>query len=246
MLNIYLDKAFQILRRNFGCPGNDGISISDVKKNYEFHKEIIQLRLNSDNVWTGDIRIKEIMNFNGKKRKIWIYNIYDRWIQQAVKLYLEEKIDILLPYYVYAYRKNKNFEQGINLFLKNSPRYLIKLDVKNFAPSINHTILEDNLKFIKINNQILDLIKTSISGIKGLPAGNCFTPILLNFYLLPIDKKNKNNYLRYSDDFYIISDNYFGCNEIIEDLKIDLSSLFLELNMNKTKIIHNPEKKDFL
>ncbi|MDP8238975.1 MAG: reverse transcriptase domain-containing protein [Candidatus Hatepunaea meridiana] len=123
----------------------------------------------------------------------------------------------------------------------------LKLDVKEFYPSINHRILLDEIRKKIRKREILSLIENAISratilkpgkGIKktvrkGVPQGLSISNVLANIYMAPIDEEysiaNNYKYFRYVDDILILCQ--------IEDIKRikrtiinDLGKLDLEVH----------------
>jgi hypothetical protein len=110
--------------------------------------------------------------------------------------------------------------------------YAIKLDVKQYFPSIQHKILFQDLLGVLPDKSLLQLLWSVIVSHKkytemgaGIPIGNLTSQLFANFYLSAVDKKaydflglkykwenpsdafkNKSFYLRYMDDLLIISD----------------------------------------
>lgn len=97
----------------------------------------------------------------------------------------------------------------------------IKLDVSNFYPSINHTVLLRKLRSKIRSPIILNLIKSAIStptvskssksdtaNAKGVPQGLAISNALAATYLVDIDKKFSKipnvKYFRYVDDILIL------------------------------------------
>ncbi len=129
--------------------------------------------------------------------------------------------------------------------------YFLKFDIKNFYPSIDHTILEKKIRKRIRNKEINVLIRKAISratkashdeivppSLKGIPQGLSVSNILANIYLSGLDGKHKNNvgykYFRYVDDILIL------CKEedaeiISKELKSDIEALNLDLNDKKEK-----------
>jgi len=105
-------------------------------------------------------------------------------------------------------------------------RYCLKLDVRKYYPSIDHTVLKTQLRRIFKDPGLLwlmDEIIDSTEGNVGIPIGNYFSQYAGNFYLSSFDhwikeEKRVKHYFRYMDDICIFADN-----------KEDLHALFLEV-----------------
>lgn len=102
---------------------------------------------------------------------------------------------------------------------KNNTRtcWVLKCDIKKFFANIDHNILLDILaKYIPEKN-ILWLLQTIIESFEtrpqvGLPLGNLTSQLFINIYMNEFDQFMKHKikavrYIRYADDFVILSQN---------------------------------------
>lgn len=130
---------------------------------------------------------------------------------------------------------------------------VLRLDVKDFYPSIQHDILLNQLKKRVRKKEVLQLLKDSISQttvskpsgykksyqIKGIPQGLSISNILANIYLTSIDNKYSKSssfkYYRYVDDILILCD-CDQTNSLQEEFTKDCSNLGLKLHSD------DPEK----
>ncbi len=96
--------------------------------------------------------------------------------------------------------------------LKNGEdcKYCLKLDVKKFYPSIDHTILKDIIQRKVKDKNMLRLLDTIIDSAAGVPIGNYLSQYFGNLYLTYFDHYVKEvlkcrYYYRYCDDVVIVS-----------------------------------------
>lgn len=96
--------------------------------------------------------------------------------------------------------------------LKNEPetRYCLKLDIKKFYPSVDHSILKGLLRRKFKDNDLLELLEGIIDSADGLPIGNYLSQYFANFYLTYFDHWIKEvigvkYYYRYADDIVVLS-----------------------------------------
>ena len=131
----------------------------------------------------------------------------------------------------------------------------LKMDIKNFFPSMNHKYMAECL-FFELNKntrisrrECYDIVRKCSIGEKGIPLGLVSSPALANLYMKEFDgllygklkKMELNNpiYTRYADDMVISFK--FGSNDMekIEDIKTEvkilLKKVHLTLNEKKTK-----------
>jgi retron-type reverse transcriptase len=134
---------------------------------------------------------------------------------------------------------------------------VLKCDIKKFFASIDHEILKniliqyiDDQDVIWLLGQVIDSFKTNLS--KGLPLGNLTSQLLVNIYMNEFDHFIKHKikakyYVRYADDFVILSENKKWLEIIL--LQIDeflWEKLKLKLHPNKIFINTLVSGIDFL
>lgn len=243
-----LKKAFKIIRRNFSCPGSDGISISDIRKNYSFYEDKIISEINN-NIFAFDSQPKclTIKDYLGKERKIFVYNVIERWVQEFIKLQIEPSVEQIIVEYTYAFRRKKSDLDSYRYILKDNPKYILRIDIKDYFSSINKDKLFSDLENIKIQKDILELIKKSLShcGI-GLPPGNVLSCMLSNFSLHDFDILFPNRYTRFSDDMMFGCDSAEEVDSILDSVRNTLKNKGFLINEAKTRVVENPTQEKLL
>lgn len=162
--------------------------------------------------------------------------------------------------FTHAYVSKRSIYTNAIVHLNNN--YFVKIDVKNFFPSLSHKILikamyeelnRKNKNAITINECAEILSNSSIDKI-GLPLGLLTSPMLSNIYMKKFDTifygKLKQLdlegvlYTRYADDIFVsfksTSNNLSSTDAykvIIDQCKQILSSFRLKINHQKTKTI---------
>ena len=199
-----------------------------------------------------------VINERGKTRYIEAPQIRDRVIQKTVTENL--LIPLLRPYMIYdnyASLKGrgtsfarKRFEAMLRKFINKHGRngYIMLIDIKKYFDNIDHNMLKIIIKE-KLKNEpddIKDLVDMIIdfgsSTNKGLNIGSEAPQILAVYYLNTIDTfikivKHIKYYGRYMDDMFIISENKNELHGLLEDIKMQISNLNLQINERKTTII---------
>lgn len=155
-------------------------------------------------------------------------------------------------------------------------RYILKIDIRKFFPSINKNILFNEIEKYIDNDYIFKIIKKSFknkinpiftkkdseqrkkeirsSFNKGIPQGCAYSPLLANFYALPIDKIVNGLgciSFRYLDDMIIFTESEKEAKEIFKKIKSTAKSLKLRIhplkkNSNKTFITKTNFTFDYL
>lgn len=245
-LNKLIKRAIKILRKNYSCPGSDGISYKMIKEEPSLHYPMIIKRIMEITFCEGQFlypKEVKIIDYFKKERIIYVYNIYDRIIQQCIRLIIQQKCNSYLSQNVLSYRRGikivKRKESFINESLINK-NDLLELDIKHFYMSIDKEILYKKLEEINISNCIINLIKKSFLHCEvGIPTGHCLSPILSNLYLTQVDVLINTPFLRFSDDYIV---NLTGENPLlfIKNIEKVLREINLEINLTKSKLNNKP------
>lgn len=142
------------------------------------------------------------------------------------------------------------------------PCYALKCDIQKFFDSIDHDILFNIIckrikdeKTLKLMNEIIESFSSNKSNLfehKGVPIGNLTSQIFANIYMNEFDQFIKQNlkvknYVRYTDDFIIVSDNKEYLVNLIPCISNFLIvSLKLNIHPKKTTILRYTHGVDFL
>ncbi len=167
----------------------------------------------------------------------------------------------------YSCRKNKGTHKALDRFRdfarkvsKNHTRtcYVLKCDIRKFFASVDHAILMKILERHIVDPDIRALIHkvissfyTTTSGI-GLPLGNLTSQLLVNVYMHEFDVYLKQElrikyYLRYADDFAILSESKEYLEKLLPWLQKFLNEkLHLTLHEHKVYIKTYDSGVDFL
>lgn len=202
-----------------------------------------------------------------KVRLIHKASIIDRIVHHIVSKKLESIFEPIFISYSYSCRQGKGTHKGVRDLIRltrsvsrNNTRscYGLKCDVKKFFASVDHTILFEILRdkltdpdFIGILKLIIDSFDSGIPG-KGLPIGNLTSQYFANIYLNRFDQYVKHTlkikyYLRYTDDFIILSESREYLLEVLEPIRQYLiNELCLELHPQKIKLLDLKNGIDFL
>ena len=135
--------------------------------------------------------------------------------------------------------------------------WVLKCDIRKFFASIDHEILKGILRQYISDENIMGLLSEIIGSFStregvGLPLGNLTSQILVNVYMNEFDQFVKHKlkakyYVRYADDFVIISDDKLWLETMISRIKEFLwERLRLELHPDKVFIKTVASGVDFL
>lgn len=209
---------------------------------------------------------KHFQIFDNKKRDIYKAEVSDRVVHQIIYDYL---LSLFEPEFIsdsYASRINKGQYKAINTFkyfIKlaenyHKPCFVLKCDVRKYFDSIDHGVLLDLIKEKVFCKNILAVIREIIRSFcflepgKGVPLGNITSQIFANIYLNALDQYIKKElrcrfYVRYNDDFVIVSDSKEWLKEIrIKIIYFIKNKLLLDIPMEKTSLRKIDWGVDFL
>lgn len=213
-----------------------------------------------EDLLNGNYKISPTVNFQinerGKVRNIEAPSIRDRVVQKVLcKKILLPQLTKYLIYDNYASLKNRGTSfarKRLDILLRKyinkygSDGYILKIDIKKFFDSIDHTILKQMLSCkLKVSEPIMNLIfyciDTSSRTNKGLNLGAEVPQVLSIFYLSQLDNyvksvKGIKYYGRYMDDIFIISNSKEELKQLLTEIRMQLNRLRLEINDNKTSI----------
>ena len=189
-----------------------------------------------------------------KPRDIHKAMVKDRLLHHANYRILYPYFDNKFIYDSYSCRLRKGTHKAIlkiskltRKVSKNNTKqcYILKCDIKKFFASIDQYILMEILKnYIEDQNTIklIEKVTKSFHSTelhKGLPLGNLTSQLLVNIYMNEFDNFIKHilkvkYYIRYADDFIILSKN--------KDLLMTMLPKFNYFLKTNLKLLLNPNK----
>lgn len=202
-----------------------------------------------------------------KPRDIHKASVRDRLLHHAIYRILYPFFDKKFIADSFSCRLGKGTHKAINRFRefsyivsKNNTRtcWILKCDIKKFFANIDHKILLDILreyindeKIIRLLNKIIASFSSSREGV-GLPLGNLTSQLFVNIYMNKFDQFAKHKlkakyYIRYCDDFVILSDNHNYLTGLIPKIEEFLNKeLKLKIHPDKIFIKTLASGMDFL
>lgn len=202
-----------------------------------------------------------------KQRFISKATVRDRLVHHMVFNELTAVFDNQFIHLSLSCRKGKGIHFGIlhlqrmiKMISSNGtkPCYALKMDIKRFFDTIDHKILKTLIrkrvyddKVLKIINAIIDSFTKNEKN-AGIPLGNVTSQLFANVYLHVLDDFIKQTlrekyYLRYSDDFIILSNDEHHLKSLIISISEFLkNTLKLELHPNKVIIRKLNQGIDFI
>ncbi len=209
---------------------------------------------------------KHFQIFDNKKRDIYKAEVRDRVVHQIIYDYL---LFLYNPEFIsdsYASRVGKGQYKAVDTFRyfiklannEHGPCFILKGDVRKYFDSVDQSILLDLIKEKIKCEKTLEIIKEIIHSHifsepgKGIPLGNITSQIFANIYLNTLDNYVKKElkcrfYVRYNDDFVIISESGSELEKIRSKIiSFVWDRLLLKIPLEKTSLRKISWGVDFL
>lgn len=248
LMTLY-DKVFGSSPKNAvsDLPSVDGLSEETVRRRQK--RFIKKLEAPAHSFWEIDVQYTtvEIPKRSGGSRELSIPSDALKSMQKRLAKAFEKELGQKVHKTANAYIRGRN--TLTNAIPHLGCAVLIKLDVKDFFPSVTREMLEPYLlRFVfhepRALERVLDLCMTE----KGLPQGAPTSPILSNLVLKKFDIAAYQfanlmgaKYTRYADDltFSLVEDDPIKARKIVNGVRSMLAEQGFELNEkpNKLKIL---------
>ncbi len=223
----------------------------------------LQIQLQAQNYRPGNYTTFHI--YDPKPRLISAAPFRDRVVHHALMNIATPLLERSFIFHTYANRRRKGTHRAIRQYQNYLREYdfVLKCDIKKYFPSIDHEILKSLVRKRIGCVQTLWLIDTIIDGSnpqenvydyfpdddlftpderrKGLPIGNLTSQFFANYYLNPLDHIIKKHlkcraYLRYVDDFVLLSNYKHQLWEWKEKIKNFLEAYRLKLHATRCQV----------
>lgn len=233
----------------------------------KYKKDVSEFSLNlSDNIYKLHYELKnktykhgdyEAFNISDPKpRNIHKASVRDRLLHHAICKIIYPYFDKKFIYDSYSSRNLKGTHRAINRFhhffrkvsINNSRTcWVLKCDIRKFFASVDQEVLMKifgkhvkDLDIVWLIDRIVSSFSTDHN--KGLPLGNLTSQLLVNIYMNEFDQFVKHKlkvkyYIRYADDFVILSNDKEHLIQLLEKMRAFLFfELKLELHPKKVSI----------
>lgn len=259
-----LYEAWKRVKANGGSAGVDNQTIEEIEE-YGVDKivEEIRVELKENSYNPPPVKRVYIPKADGNKRPLGIPTVKDRIIQSAMKVVIEPIFEADFKDCSYGFRPKRNQHQALEVIRKacnNRGNYVLDGDIKGYFDSINHEklmmLVERRISDRRISKMIRKWLEAGIMEKEryeeseiGSPQGGVISPLLANLYLDYLDSKWERHYghfgklIRFADDFVIVCKNYKDVSNSFKIIKLIMTRLELELNMEKTRIVNLWEGK---
>lgn len=261
-----LDAAWRrVLGEAWGDQVPDILHLDDYKLAWNSWKLRLKETLDSDSYIPEPPIVMDVPKDGFVTRPITVLRPADRVVYEAVVDRMLEAIEAVLVDEVMSMRIDPTRsdrkrmqnqvqawvsfqEQGRDMHVKGHLSYLISTDVTSYFQYVRlETLLQDLLSLAGVDEAHVNLLREILEfyesrpGIWGLPQGPTASSILGNFYLFPCDRVlalRSVRFLRFQDDFKILSSDVLELRRALQDLERALRERHLNLSVHKTKLLH--------
>ncbi len=249
------------------------MNVATFSLNLESELFTLQQELQTGNYQPSNYHLFTI--YERKPRVIAAAKFRDRVVHHALLNIIEPLIDKEFIADSYANRKGKGVHRAVDRYQNWAKRYryVLKMDILQYFPSIDHILLKDKLKnyiqevkVLNLFNKIIDTspvvaiqpqwyegddLLTPVERRKGIPIGNLTSQFLANLYLDDFDDYVTEilkipAYIRYVDDFVILTDDKKQLHWMREQIRNCLAIQRLCLHPRKAHITPTSQGLDFL
>jgi len=260
-----LELAWQRVKRNGGAGGIDGQTLEDFEAHLEEHLGRLEEELRSDTYRPQPVRQKLIPKPGqpGKMRPLGIPTIYDRVCQQALLNRLAPIFEPVFDDASFAYRPGRSTKDALRKIwkeLEKGHEWIVDADLKDFFGSVEHEKLLALVARRVADGRVLRLIGRMLKAgcmtqeqflptEQGTPQGGVVSPLLSNILLTPFDREMRHRgwqLTRYADDWVVTCKSRSEAQEALRQATLILETLGVNLNREKTRIVHVSKGFEFL
>jgi group II intron reverse transcriptase/maturase len=249
-----LHQAWRRVEANAGSAGVDGVTVEAFTVSWEHHLQRLAEDLHTWRYRPQPPRWVEVPKRSGGLRRLAVFTVRDRIVQQAVNQVLMPLWDKRFLPCSYAYRPGRSAHQAIAAVeqqVANGRPWVVDADIASFFDSVPHHRFLPALENWLPDPNIRTLVRLSLAAVgdRGLPQGAATSPLFANLYLHPFDQAMvERGYAmhRYADDFVVLCPTRTQAEEALRTAQRLLQALDLQLHAEKTRIVQRDEGFTFL
>ncbi|WP_419612369.1 group II intron reverse transcriptase/maturase [Thiolapillus sp.] len=258
----YLSIGFELVKKNKGKPGIDGVCIADFETRLD--EELSQLKRELTG-WTykpSPVRRVEIPKPGGKgMRLLGIPTVRDRVVQATMKMLLEPVFEPQFSPHSYGFRPGRSQHQAVQAaqrIVNSGKPYVVDIDLSKFFDRIHHDRLIARMGQSITDKRILRLIGimlrsgVMINGVvnpskEGAVQGGPLSPLLSNIVLDELDQeleKRGLEFCRFADDCNIFVKSQKAADRVMEKVSQFIEKkLKLKVNREKSQVAKSDQVK---
>jgi RNA-directed DNA polymerase len=249
-----LSAALKRVESNAGAPGNDGMTVKDLRPYLKEHWLEIREALESETYKPSPVRRVEIPKPDGGERMLGIPTVVDRLLQQAIAQVLTPNFERKFSPHSYGFRPGRSAHDAIKQaqeYMQEGYEWVVDIDLEKFFDRVNHDKLMARVAREVKDKRVLKLIReylnsgVMVNGVvketeEGTPQGGPLSPLLSNIMLDDLDReleKRGHKYVRYADDCNIYVKTQRAGERVMESVREFLEQkLKLKVNPKKSKV----------
>ena len=252
---LYLGVGFELVRRNRGAPGIDGVSITDFEANLDEELSQLQQELTTWTYQPSPVRRVEIPKPDGKGvRLLGIPTVRDRVVQTTLKLLLEPIFEPHFSPNSYGFRPGRSAHEAVQAaqqIVNSGKPFVVDIDLSKFFDRIHHDRLIARMGQKIADKRILRLIGlllrsgVMVNGVvnpskEGAMQGGPLSPLLSNIVLDELDQeleKRGLEFCRFADDCNIFVKSQKAAERVMETISRFIEkTLKLQVNQDKSRV----------
>jgi RNA-directed DNA polymerase len=260
------DNMWAALRRvesNKGAPGNDGMTVAELRGYLKGNWEHIKAALLTDAYKPQTVRRVEIPKPDGGVRLLGIPSVVDRLVQQALLQVLTPIFDPTFSDFSFGFRPGRSAHVAVKLareYIEAGYDWVVDIDLAKFFDHVNHDKLMVRIWRRVEDKRVLHLIRrylqagVMLNGVviateEGTPQGGPLSPLLANIMLDDLDKlleERGHRFCRYADDCNIYVRSQRAGERVMSTVRRFIEGrLGLRINEEKSKV-DRPRNRKFL
>ncbi len=198
-----------------------------------------------------------------EERMLGIPTIYDRVCQQALLNRLEPIFEPVFDEANFGYRRGRSTKDALRKVwreIETGAEWIVDADLKDFFGSVEHDKLLTLVAQRVSDGRVLRLIEAMLTAgsygkgrlfptERGTPQGGVISPLLSNILLTPFDREMRSRgyqLTRYADDWLITCRSAAQARAALETARRVLKQLGVQINPQKTRIVHVRHGFEFL
>ena len=248
-----VEAAFKAVKRNRGAAGIDRVSVEMFEKNKAANLASILRDLKDGSFKPYPLRRCFLDKGNGKFRPLGIPAVRDRVAQEVIRRLLSPIFTPLFHEASFGFIEGRNCHQAcLRVLQYHDEGYWVVLDadIVGFFDNLLQDIIMAAVAAEVADGNILRLIEKFLragvieNGVFkpttiGTPQGGVISPLLANIVLNYLDwqlQKHGYRFVRYADDFVVVTRTHAEAGEARTLVEQTLAQLGLKLSAEKTKI----------
>jgi RNA-directed DNA polymerase len=252
-----LEMAWEKVKANRGSGGVDGQNLEAFAAQLDQQLDRLQSELKEGTYQPQPVRQVQIPKAGkpGEFRTLGIPTIYDRVCQQALLNRLEPIFEPVLDEANFGYRRGRSTKDAMRKVWKeiqSGREWIVDADLKDFFGSVDHekllTLVAQRIADSRVLQLVQAMLKAGSYGKgqlfpsdRGTPQGGVVSPLLSNILLTPFDREMRrkgHKITRYADDWIITCASAREARAALADALRILERLGVQLNPQKTRIVH--------